>query len=337
MSLLVIDIGTGTQDILVYHPEEPIERSLKLVLPSPTVVKAGEITRAGKGGRAVFLEGSVMGGGPIVRAVREHVRRGFPVYASPQAAPTLHDSLEKVREMGVRIVDTPLKDAVSIHTTDFMKTELQEIFDRFGIPFPDQFAFAVQDHGFSPARSNRIFRFELLKEQLEEGNWSIYALIQDPPRKEMTRMWALREQVPGALVMDTGPAAVLGMLCDPWVREKANTGITLVNAGNGHTLCFTLKGEIVHGVCEHHTMILTPARLREILNKLQNGTLTNEEIFTSGGHGAVVHEPLPTDAIAVTGPNRRMLLPSAYQAAPFGDMMLTGCYGVVRMWRRLRG
>ena len=336
MSLLVIDIGTGTQDILVYQPEKPIERSPKLVLPSPTVVKAGEITRAGNEGRAVFLEGSVMGGGPLVRAVREHVRRGLPVYASPQAAPTLHDNLEKVREMGVRIVDTPRKDAVSIHTTDFMKPELQEIFDRFGIPFPEQFAFAVQDHGFSPARSNRIFRFELLKEQLEAGDWSIYALVQDPPRKEMTRMWALREQVPGALVMDTGPAAVLGMLCDPWVREKAITGITLVNAGNGHTLCFTLKGETVHGMCEHHTMILTPARLREILNKLQNGTLTNEEIFTSGGHGAVVHKPLPTDAIAVTGPNRRMLLPSAYQAAPFGDMMLTGCYGVVRMWRRLR-
>ncbi len=336
MSLLVIDIGTGTQDILVYHPGEPMERNPKLVLPSPTVVKAAEITRAGKNHQAVFLEGSLMGGGPIVRAARENLRNGLPVFATPQAAFTLHDNPEQVREMGVRIVDTPPGDAVHISTTDFMKPELATVFEGFGIPFPAEVAFAVQDHGFSPSRSNRLFRFELLREQLEAGDWSIYALAQDPPRKEMTRMWALRDQVPEALVMDTGPAAMLGMLCDPWVRKKAKSGITLVNAGNGHTLCFTVKGETVCGICEHHTMILTPVRLREILDRLQEGTLTNEDIFTSGGHGAAVHEPLVTDAIAVTGPNRRMLLPSAYQAAPFGDMMLTGCFGVLRVWRRRR-
>lgn len=337
-SLLIIDIGTGTQDILIYKSGEPLERSPKLVLPSPTVVKAGQITRARRIGQPVALEGFCMGGGPIVRAVREHINAGLDVYATEKAAMTLHDSLDRVRQMGVKIINgSPPAAAVRIVTTDYMAHELREVFKGFDIIPPAAAAFAMQDHGFSPGRSNRIVRFELLRDQLEKGEWSIYSLISDPPRREMTRMHALREQIPDALVMDTGPAAVIGMLCDPWVRERVEGGMTLVNAGNGHTLCFTLKGNQVQGFFEHHTFSLTPRTLGGFIEKLRQGTLTNEEIFESGGHGAVVHEPIAGEAIAVTGPNRRLLLPSAYQAAPFGDMMLTGCFGVLSVWKRLGG
>jgi len=38
--LLAIDVGRGTQDILVYEPGRAVENSMKLVLPSPTVVVA---------------------------------------------------------------------------------------------------------------------------------------------------------------------------------------------------------------------------------------------------------------------------------------------------------
>jgi len=336
-SLLIIDIGTGTQDILIHRRNEPIERSPKLVLPSPTVVKAGQITQARKDDLPIVLEGFCMGGGPIVRAVREHLMAGLEVYATEKAALTIHDSAERVKGMGVKITAGPVPDnAVRIRTSDYMGGELRGVCEQFGIPYPDAAAFAVQDHGFSPGRSNRIVRFELIRNQLEKGDWSVYALAPDPPRTEMSRMHALREQVPGVLVIDTGPAAVIGMLCDPWVQAEAEEGITLVNAGNGHTLCFTLKGERVHGVFEHHTFGLTPQTLGIYIDKLRNGTLTSTEIFESGGHGAVVREPMASEAIAVTGPNRRLLLPRAYQAAPFGDMMLTGCFGVLRVWHRLR-
>lgn len=335
-SVLIIDIGTGTQDVLIYRQGEPVERGPKLVLPSPTLVKAGQITLARKDGLPIFLDGYCMGGGPIVRAVREHLRAGLAVYATENAALTIHDSLERVKSMGVTIGAGQAPDnAVRIMTSDYMERELKGVCEQFGIPFPDSAAFAVQDHGFSPGRSNRVVRFELIRDQLEKGNWSVYALASHPPRAEMSRMHALREQVPGALVMDTGPAAVIGMLCDPWVKEEAEKGITLVNAGNGHTLCFTLKGETVHGVFEHHTFGLTPQALGVYIDKVRNGTLTSKEIFESGGHGAVVHEPIASEAIAVTGPNRKILLPAAYQAAPFGDMMLTGCFGVLRVWNRL--
>lgn len=334
--LLAIDVGRGTQDILVYTPGQPIESSAKLVLPAPTVVAAERIRRARDAGRPVFLKGSVMGGGAISLAIRKHLSADLAVYATEQAAATLHDDPDRVRAMGVRITESAPEDAVLIHTTDYMEQELRTAFSGFNLEYPRNIAVAVQDHGFSPTLSNRIFRFQHMQTMLDEGDWQIQSLIADPPRPEMTRMQAIRDQAPDALVTDTGPAALIGALCDPWVREKANTGITLVNAGNGHTLCCTLSGEEVYGIFEHHTGALDQAGLMHHIRRLKDGTLTGKEIFDEGGHGAAVRRPLSADAIAVTGPNRRRLLPDAYQAAPFGDMMLTGCFGLLRVWDRLR-
>jgi uncharacterized protein (DUF1786 family) len=336
-TILIIDVGTGTQDILVYRKGEAVERSPKLVLPSPTVVKAGEISRATREGRSVFFDGYTMGGGPVARAIRAHLRAGYTLYATIEAAKTFHDNLEKAREVGIEIVDIPpSQDAVRVMATDYMEPELRETFAHFGIAYPARQAFALQDHGYSPERSNRVFRFELLRDQLERGQWHLDSLVSDPPRPEMTRMRSLLSQAPGALVMDTGPAALLGMLCDPRVQAEASRGVVLVNVGNGHTLCATLREETVCGLFEHHTFSLTPEKLGLYLNKLRSGNLTNNEIFASGGHGAAVNEALDAEMVVVTGPNRRMLLPGAYQAAPYGDMMLTGCFGVLREWKRFR-
>ena len=35
MRILAIDVGTGTQDIMIYDTEKELENSIKLVLPSP--------------------------------------------------------------------------------------------------------------------------------------------------------------------------------------------------------------------------------------------------------------------------------------------------------------
>ena len=42
---LAIDVGGGTQDILLWQPDTPIENCVKLVLPSQTVVVANRIRR----------------------------------------------------------------------------------------------------------------------------------------------------------------------------------------------------------------------------------------------------------------------------------------------------
>ncbi|PKL63336.1 MAG: pyruvate formate lyase-activating protein [Methanomicrobiales archaeon HGW-Methanomicrobiales-2] len=334
--LLAIDVGRGTQDILVYEPGRSIENSIKLVLPSPTVVVAAKIRQATRAGCPVFLDGFLMGGGANSGAIQEHLSRGLPVYATPEAAGTIHDNPERVRALGVEIRAVPPVDAVTIHTTDYMEPELRRALSLFGVGYPENVAIAVQDHGYSPHRSNRIHRFELMRERLDAGDWDLLSLATDPPLADMTRMQAVRHQAPGALVTDTGPVALIGALCDPVVRRMAATGVTLVNAGNGHTLCFTLKGREIYGLFEHHTGALDPANLQRYIRLLADGTLTSEEIFDDGGHGAAVRKPLAAGAVVVTGPNRLRLLPEAYQAAPFGDMMLSGCFGLAYLWKRIR-
>ena len=104
MTLLAVDIGRGTQDVLVYDPGRPVENCVKMVLPSPTVVVGQRIREAAARGEGVFLDGFTMGGGGSVQAVSEHLRRGLPVYATEQAALTIHDNLEKVRALGIQVV-----------------------------------------------------------------------------------------------------------------------------------------------------------------------------------------------------------------------------------------
>jgi len=337
MTLLCVDIGRGTQDVFVYDPGRPVENCTKMVLPSPTVVVAQRIRDAAAKGESVFLDGFTMGGGGSVQAVSEHIRKGLPVFATEAAALTIHDNLEKVRSYGIQVVPCQPPGTTLVRTTDYMEAELRAALGAFGVPYPEKHAFAVQDHGFSPTESNRIHRFRVLGEILDEGGWQTWALARDPPLPTMTRMGALREQAPGALVIESGVAAILGALCDPWVKERAAEGITLVNAGNAHTFCVNLQGEEVCGILEHHTHALDREHLIGLIRKLRGGTLTNEEVFREGGHGARVHRPHQSRYLAATGPNRKELLPDAYQAAPFGDMMLTGCFGLVRAWGKLRG
>src|SRR5919199_4950992 len=104
MQILTIDVGTGTQDIFLFDSERELENCFKLVLPSPTVVLADRIRAATAERRAIVLHGVTMGGGPCHWATMDHVRAGFPVYATPEAARTFDDDLDAVAEMGIRVV-----------------------------------------------------------------------------------------------------------------------------------------------------------------------------------------------------------------------------------------
>ena len=64
------------------------------------------------------------------------------------------------------------------------------------------------------------------------------------------------------------------------------------------------------------------------------GTLTNEAVFNSQGHGTLYLQdgPFDTTVTVVTGPRRSVVesyLPSAVAAAPHGDMMISGCFGLL--------
>ncbi len=336
--ILAVDVGGGTQDVLLWRPGEPLENACKLVMPSPTVLVADEIRRFRKRGLDVCLVGRTMGGGASAVAVREHLEAGLRVFALPEAALTFHDDLDRVRAMGVRVVDAPPPKVSRITLQDLDLERLGRAFEAFDIALPGRVAAAVQDHGFSPNASNRIMRFQYWKKLLDRGGSLRDWTVMDPPAF-MTRMCAVQQSVPGAVVLDTGLAAVLGALLDPCGRQWNRDGLIVVNAGNFHTVAALVRRDRVYGVFEHHTELLDSERLRDFLHRFRRGVLLSEEVFEDNGHGCACVDRLPAGAfehVLVTGPKRRrFVLPGAVCAAPFGDMMLTGCFGLLRAtaWR----
>jgi uncharacterized protein (DUF1786 family) len=142
--------------------------------------------------------------------------------------------------------------------------------------------------------------------------------------------------------MDTGPAALLGALGDPMVRAAAQGNSIFVNIGNFHVLAFHIVEDHIRALFEHHTGLVDGRKLVRLLRSLADGTLTNKEIFDDSGHGALnLAEPPPSDdpptLCMVTGPRRSMLTNLGapwpiYMAVPHGDMMLSGCYGLLRAY-----
>jgi len=138
--------------------------------------------------------------------------------------------------------------------------------------------------------------------------------------------------------MDTAPAAVLGATLDP--RVAAWRRCLVVNIGNFHTLAFRLREGRVEGLFEHHTGFLDGDKLDRLLSRLAEGALDFEEVFGDMGHGALMFEttPMELDGVAVVGPRRGLLRKSrhpVYFAVPYGDMMLAGCFGLLRAFAAL--
>jgi uncharacterized protein (DUF1786 family) len=150
--------------------------------------------------------------------------------------------------------------------------------------------------------------------------------------------------------MDTAPAAVLGASFDPTVAKRGQKIIT--NIGNFHTLAFRMGEDGVEGVFEHHTGEIDLQKLESLLRALADGSLRHEDVFDDMGHGALMYSGDTFEFgkddfdVVVTGPRRSMFvtedrrlktdnnLPSPpvlrpYFAAPFGDMMIAGCFGLL--------
>jgi uncharacterized protein (DUF1786 family) len=347
MKILTIDIGTGTQDILLFDPNLDVENAYKLVLPAPTMIVRRKIQQATREGKALLLEGVTMGGGPCAWAAEDHLRAGFPVYATPDAARTFNDDLDAVAEMGVRLVSS---DEARALPASVLRLELRDLdldviraaLAGFGIGLDDlsAVAAAVFDHGAAPVDvSDRQFRFDYLDERIKEQNrLSAFAYLSQDIPPIMTRLQAVANSVGNLdcplVVMDTAPAAVLGATFDPQVRQQERC--VIANVGNFHTLAFRLGPGGIEGVFEHHTGLLTLPKLEALLRSLADGSLKHADVFGDHGHGALIYNrnPLPLEPgkLVVTGPRRAMLSDSAlnpYYAVPFGDMMIAGCFGLL--------
>lgn len=333
--MVAIDVGAGTQDILIYEAGKPYENLTKLVLPSQTRIVASRIREVTESGRPLHLTGTVMGGGASSEAIKDHLRVGLRVTATSSAARTLHNDLARVEAMGVGLCEDPPDDAAVIELADVDPASLRDGLAAFGVELPGKAAIAVQDHGFRPGAGNNEVRFEYLQ-ALIENDGRLESMVFDLPPDGMTRMAGVQQSWPGAWLMDTGTAAVVGSLGDPVVREAAETkGAILVNVGNMHTFATLVRQGRLYGLFEHHTGGIDARTIGRLVDGLRDASLdpaTFREEFD--GHGAAFDDAYralePFQFVAVTGPNRGIARGLGYhEAAPHGDMMLTGAFGLV--------
>jgi uncharacterized protein (DUF1786 family) len=90
---------------------------------------------------------------------------------------------------------------------------------------------------------------------------------------------------------------------------------------------------------------MSTPQIEDFTRRLYEGTLRHEEVFGSKGHGAFyaggeagsgrqeAGRRADMPLVAVTGPQRSRLVSSdlkPYFAAPHGDMMISGCFGMLR-------
>lgn len=340
--ILAIDMGTGTQDILLFDSAGPVENCVKLVMPSATEIAARRIRRATERRQPVVLTGVTMGGGPCAWAAEGHLKAGLPVYATPPAARTFDDDLANVERMGVRVVSEDeaagIADAARIEMRDLDLAAVETALRAFEVPVGfDGLALGCLDHGAAPpGYSDRLFRFEHLRRVVERENdlLAFAYLPQDVPAY-LTRARSMLAGADGrapAVFLDTGAAAALGALQDP--RVAAEREQLVLNLGNMHTLAFHLAGTRVHSLYEHHTGLLEPAEIESLTRRLMQGTLRHEDVYDQHGHGVFYVSPPANRSplVAVTGPQRgkvRGTSLSPYFAVPHGDMMISGCFGLV--------
>lgn len=349
MRILCVDIGTGTQDIFLYDSQLDLENGFKLVVPAPTMMVHRRLREATRRGDDIVLTGVTMGGGPSQWAAEEHLRTGFSVFATPDAARSFNDDLAVIREMGIQVIGQEevarLPDrVVRLELRDFDFDAIARALAVFDVSLShlDALAVAVFDHGAAPpGYSDRQFRFDYIAERIQANQrLSTFAFPAEGIPHIMTRMQAVADSAASVqaplVMMDTAPAAVFGATFDPQVQDKEQ--VMVANVGNFHTLAFRLGPQGIEAVFEHHTGMLDREKLDRLLTALANGSLSHEEVFADHGHGAWIgggeSSQMETNeyGVVITGPRRNLMLTSTlrpYFATPFGDMMLAGCFGLL--------
>jgi len=345
MKILAMDIGYGTQDILLYDTSKKIPENMnKLVIDSPTTRYARKIRRAISNNKRLVIHGYTIGGGPVVAAIKEALRKKIEVIMTEKAAKTIRENLDVARGLGIEIIpENEIEDYISkkntysIELKEIDAKKLKQIFYLLdeNIEDIDMIAVAVQDHGVPDTKiSQREFRFELFRENLRKGGRpEDFAYPLDNIPAPLKRMHSIKENIKRefpsvkGILMDTSPATLFGILYDDY--ESFPDEFVGVNVGNGHTLAGIFSEGKLIAIFEEHTHDISVEKLDYFLSKFVSGDLTFQDIFKDGGHGAFYSE-LPKKKISTfygIGPNRRILTKTKFKfrfPAPFGDVMMAG-------------
>ena len=171
MKILALDIGAGTEDVLLYDDKkENIENCIKMVLPSPSLIYAKKVRKATVQRKNLLIKGSVIGGGAFSYSLKKHIRSGLKVFITTTAAYTIRNDPDQVRESGFEIIDSeeiPNFDGEVLILEEINIEQLKKFLKGFGEDLLDVdfVAIAVQDHGISPkGMSDRQYRMEKIAE-----------------------------------------------------------------------------------------------------------------------------------------------------------------------------
>ena len=344
-----MDIGSGTEDILLYDDQKELENCIKIVLPSPATVYSKKIKCFTKLRSNLFIKGETIGGGTFSEALKSHLNEGLQVILTKNVAYSIRNRLEEVEAQGFQIIDEekpPIDfSGETIETKETNISIIQKFLNEFeeDLSNIDIIAIAVQDHGTPKYEiSNRKFRLNQIKRRITycPKLESLAYQENELPNHFMRMSSAIRSsnyQIPEAktIVMDTSMAAILGCLEDQTV-SKATT-ILSANIGNEHFTGSIISEGKVLAILEHHTSLITPPKIESLVKDFIKGEVSNDSIFEDGGHGAF-YTLTPTkipdiDIIVVTGPNRAKINKTnieAHFAVPGGDMMMTGPIGLIK-------
>lgn len=343
MKILGLDIGAGTKDVFLYDSEKTGENCIKMILPSPTLLYVRKIKSAK---RDLYIDGCTIGGGNLATQLKGHMIKGYSVSMSEEAAFSLYNRLDRVKALGIEIM---AEEPIGFHGECIMLEEvnlaqIKNFFSLYMEPLDDldAVAIALQDHGVpSGGISQNAFRLAKFKEQFNQTPEVFSAIYPDydVPHYYFRMKSAVRSAkncLPNTriFIMDSTMAAIAGCLYD--CPEPADKPVIAVNIGNSHVTASLISDNKIVGFIEHHTTLLDPEKLEEILVKLELGTLTDQEVVVKGGHGAFyLTQPLLKNKpiILTTGPKQLMLKNSRLKihfAAPIGDAMVTGAFGLVK-------
>ncbi|MHA2244978.1 MAG: DUF1786 family protein [Candidatus Hodarchaeales archaeon] len=346
--ILGIDVGQGTTDILLWDPSDSFENAIQLIIPSASKRLAQKVqTLEGD----IYCHGTVMGGIPLVKALKEKIKSGSTVYMTTEAALSIRYHLSFVRDLGIKILkpDDPVPvNTTSITTGDFRFKWLLDLFrDILGyVPHIEGVGLAVQDHGLhKETELAREMRLQFYKEKLTQfDKLSHLGFRTSVPNRFPRLQAALKEKerwFPQSkhYIIDTSPIAILGALQDKEVKAKMQgQPKTVINFGNGHTLvCVLDEDNKVSALFEHHTNRINQiTKFDGYLEKFFDGVLGSQTVIDDLGHGSYYLRSIPSEArknLIAIGPRRSIGKQSQFPimfSNPGGSMMMAGPIALIK-------
>lgn len=333
--VLCIDIGAYLQNAIFARPGMDCENWPRFTFFSPAQIVAQRIRELTLLKRGLWLYGKEMGGS-FRNALREHLGAGLHASATREAARSIHDNEDVLKDMGVLLTETCPQNCIPIYLGDYDPGFWSQVLRSASLPQPHIILAAAQDHGTIQADNThgRIRYWQkLLLEQRNPCAW-VYEHAPD----NFNRLKSLQSRT-GGPVADTATCAILGGLIEQSIFERScREGITIINVGNTHTIAALVYKGDVYGIYEHHTDKRDLELLLEDLKQFRLHWLPAEHVQSSGGHGTAYADDggqggsfSPT---YILGPRRSMLAGTGTFIAPHGDMAHAGCFGLLYGWAR---